>query len=81
MFLKLTLLQNDHLQHFAGVTRSGPEKISVIIVGAGMAGLAAARRLVDHSGSYDVTVLEANPTRYGGRIYSFEVPGQEGTAR
>ena len=41
----------------------------VIVVGAGTSGLAAARTLVDHGG-YNVTVLEANPDRYGGRIWT-----------
>jgi len=41
---------------------------SVLIIGAGLAGLAAAARLAPHG--YDVTVLEARP-RLGGRASSF----------
>jgi NADPH-dependent 2,4-dienoyl-CoA reductase/sulfur reductase-like enzyme len=43
-------------------------KPSVIIVGAGLAGVAAARDLVD-AGFTDVVVLEAR-SRPGGRLYS-----------
>ena len=55
-FLVLLLCQQPHAQH-------------VIVIGAGTSGLAAARTLVDH-GEYNVTVLEANPDRYGGRIWT-----------
>ena len=41
----------------------------IIVIGAGISGLGAARTLVDHGG-YNVTILEANPDRYGGRIYT-----------
>ncbi len=41
----------------------------VIIIGAGISGIAAARQLVN-AGGYDVTILEARPDRYGGRIWS-----------
>jgi monoamine oxidase len=44
-----------------------PEKTQVIIVGAGIAGLAAAKDLQDSG--YSVIVLEAN-NRIGGRIYT-----------
>ena len=45
------------------------EKKKIIIVGAGMAGIAAARELIN-SGC-DVTLLEARPDRYGGRMWSY----------
>jgi monoamine oxidase len=45
---------------------------TILIVGAGAAGLAAARRLA--VGGYSVTLLEA-ASLAGGRIYSFSVPG------
>ena len=41
----------------------------VIIIGAGTSGIGAARALVDHGG-FNVTVLEANPDRYGGRMWT-----------
>ncbi len=40
----------------------------VIIVGAGISGLAAARSLVNSG--HNATILEANPSRYGGRIWT-----------
>jgi len=40
----------------------------VLVIGAGIAGLAAARSLVDSK--YQVTVLEARPDRYGGRLWT-----------
>lgn len=44
----------------------------VIVIGAGAAGLSAARQLVD--AGVDVTVLEAR-NRIGGRVWTREVPG------
>ena len=41
----------------------------VIVIGAGISGIGAARTLVDHGG-FNVTVLEANPDRYGGRMWT-----------
>lgn len=45
----------------------------VIVVGGGIAGLAAARTLVNHESGkidYDVTVLEAKNNRFGGRVWT-----------
>ena len=41
----------------------------VIVIGAGVSGIALARTLVDHGG-FNVTVLGANPDRYGGRMWT-----------
>ncbi len=46
----------------------------VIVVGAGVAGLVAARRLADHG--IDVVVLEARD-RVGGRLWSHRLPNDE----
>jgi len=40
-------------------------KKGVVVVGAGISGLAAAKVLLDHN--YDVTVLEASTEQIGGR--------------
>ncbi|GAB1610702.1 lysine-specific histone demethylase 1 homolog 3-like [Argonauta hians] len=42
---------------------------TVVVVGAGVAGLAAARSL-SNSGQWDVTVMEARKERYGGRVWT-----------
>src|ERR1700761_330997 len=49
-----------------------PEEAEVIVIGAGMAGLAAARALAERG--VRVTVLEARE-RVGGRVFSREVDG------
>ena len=41
---------------------------NVVVAGAGVSGCAAARTLLQNSG-HNVTVLEANPDRYGGRTW------------
>ncbi|XP_069108821.1 uncharacterized protein [Argopecten irradians] len=43
----------------------------VLVIGGGISGLAAARKLVNHpSQMFDVTVLEARKERYGGRVWT-----------
>ena len=46
---------------------SGGDECDVVVVGGGLAGLAAARTLVTHDTSLRVSVLEAGP-RLGGRV-------------
>src|SRR5439155_20522996 len=53
--------------------RRGAMEIDVAIVGAGAAGIGAARRLVD-SGAVSVLVLEARD-RVGGRVHTIEPAG------
>ena len=50
-------------------TTSPSAKQKVIVVGAGISGLAAARFLMN-TGRFDVLVLEARPDRIGGRIWT-----------
>ena len=46
----------------------------VLIVGGGMSGVSAARRLMnDGGGRYNVTILEGRANRYGGRIWTNKV--------
>ncbi len=48
------------------------QRVDVVVVGAGVAGLAAARRLTDQG--YTIAILEARP-RLGGRIATVHHPG------
>ena len=45
------------------------EKRSCVVIGAGLSGLAAAYELTQKK--WDVTVLEADPKRIGGRVFTF----------
>ena len=45
------------------------EGMDVVIIGAGISGISAARHLINHGG-YNVTILEARPDRYGGRMWT-----------
>ncbi len=56
-----------------GKNKKPASKEKVIVVGAGIAGLVAAKDLLDHG--YDVEVWEANPLRVGGRLFSVKVAG------
>ena len=51
-----------------------PAPLHVVVVGAGVSGLAAARRLVQELPGARVTVLEASP-RVGGSLRTAEVAG------
>lgn len=45
---------------------------TVVVIGAGISGLTAARTLTN-TGHYDVTLLEARKSRYGGRVWTDRV--------
>jgi len=52
-----------------GLPHVSPKRKDVIVLGAGIAGLLAAKLLKDSG--YNVTILEANANRIGGRIKTF----------
>ena len=53
---------------------AGSQPVQVVVVGAGVAGMVAARRLTDEG--LDVVVLEARD-RVGGRLWSHRLPNGE----
>jgi len=54
-------------------------KKEVVVIGGGMAGMAAARRLLQ-DGSYNVKVFEAKRDRYGGKIWTNRAAAKDVTA-
>lgn len=68
MFLLLHQLMLNCLNHFNCFTRIPSEQPSIVIIGAGISGLAAADRLINKYKFENVMILEASD-RVGGRIY------------
>ncbi len=65
---------NSRIKNYEYVIENGlplkaPKRKDVIVLGAGIAGLLAAKLLKDSG--YNVTILEANANRIGGRIKTF----------
>ena len=52
---------------------SSSAAIDVAVIGAGVSGISAAKFLSQFE-QFNVTVYEANPTRIGGRIWSYKIP-------
>lgn len=50
----------------------------VVVVGGGLAGMAAARKLSNSPHKFSVKVLEARKERYGGRVYTKREYGVRG---
>lgn len=50
----------------------------VVVIGGGLAGMAAARKLSNSPDKFSVKVLEARKERYGGRVYTKREYGVRG---
>lgn len=53
----------------------------VVVIGGGLAGMAAARKLSNSPDKFSVKVLEARKERYGGRVYTKREYGVRGNGR
>lgn len=53
----------------------------VVVVGGGLAGMAAARKLSNSPDKFSVKVLEARKERYGGRVYTKREYGVRGNGQ
>lgn len=51
---------------------------NVVVIGGGLAGMAAARKLSNSPDKFSVKVLEARKERYGGRVYTKREYGVRG---
>ena len=70
MFIRLVFIVSSVVMVIQGDIQSDVElQKDVIVVGSGIAGLAAARTLVN-TGKFSVNILEAKRERYGGRIFT-----------
>lgn len=74
--IKIDMSKSNSVSNQPSAPTNGTVK--VIVIGSGMSGICAARQLADQT-NFDITILEANPDRWGGRIWSYEVPGYPGT--
>src|SRR5215217_5874562 len=65
----LTPLYSDVLTRGLPPLDDADDRRDVLVIGAGIAGLVAARAL--KSAGYNVTIIEANDSRVGGRVKTF----------
>lgn len=73
-FLAFSFLFGIHSCKQDNIQHAGPKE--VIIVGGGLAGMAAARELIN-VGNFNVKVFEARKDRYGGRIWTRRSIGEK----
>lgn len=62
-----------------GLPGKASQKKKIIVVGAGIAGMLAAKLLSDYG--HEVSIIEANDNRVGGRIKTFGEPGRKSPFR